>query len=91
MGLIELTVQLIIAAIITFNLTKLTPKLYIMIIFAAIVFVFCWAMGIYLSITFSEPNLKDLNLHSAIGTGLWFSMGGAIYGLVKGYMAKRRS
>jgi hypothetical protein len=91
MGLIELTVQLIIAAIITFNLTKLTPKLYIMIIFAVIVFVFCWAMGIYLSITFSEPNLKDLNLHSAIGTGLWFSMGGAIYGLVKGYMAKRRS
>jgi ABC-type polysaccharide/polyol phosphate export permease len=91
MGLIELTVQLIIAAIITFNLTKLTPKLYIMIIFAVIVFVFCWAMGIYLSITFSEPNLKDLNLHSAIGTGLWFSMGGVIYGLVKGYMAKRRS
>ena len=91
MGLIELTVQLIIAAIITFNLTKLTPKLYIMIIFAVIVFVFCWAMWIYLSITFSEPNLKDLNLHSAIGTGLWFSMGGAIYGLVKGYMAKRRS
>ena len=91
MGLIELTVQLIIAAIITFNLTKLTPKLYIMIIFAVIVFVFCWAIGIYLSITFSEPNLKDLNLHSAIGTGLWFSMGGAIYGLVKGYMAKRRS
>ena len=91
MCLIELTVQLIIAAIITFNLTKLNPKLYIMIIFAVIVFVFCWAMGIYLSITFSEPNLKDLNLHSAIGTGLWFSMGGAIYGLVKGYMAKRRS
>jgi hypothetical protein len=91
MGLIELTVQLIIAATITFNLTKLTPKLYIMIIFAVIVFVFCWAMGIYLSITFSEPNLKDLNLHSAIGTGLWFSMGGAIYGLVKGYMAKRRN
>jgi hypothetical protein len=91
MGLIELTVQLIIAAIITFNLTKLTPKLYIMIIFAVIVFVFCWAMGIYLSITFSEPNLKDLNLHSAIGTGLWFSMGGAIYGLVKGYLAKRRN
>ena len=91
MGLIELTVQLIIAAIITFNLTKLTPKLYIMIIFAVIVFVFCWAMGIYLSITFSEPNLKDLNLHSAIGTGLWFSMGGTIYGLVKGYMAKKRN
>ena len=89
MGLIELTVQLIIAAIITFNLTKLTPKLYIMIIFAVIVFVFCWAMGIYLSITFSEQNSKDLNLHSAIGTGLWFSMGGTIYGLVKGYMAKK--
>ena len=91
MGLIELTVQLIIAAIITFNLTKLTPKLYIMIIFAVIVFVFCWAMGISLSITFSEQNSKDLNLHSAIGTGLWFSMGGAIYGLVKGYLAKRRN
>jgi hypothetical protein len=30
-----------------------------------------------------------LNLNSAVGTGLWFSMGGAIYGLVKGQMAKQ--
>ena len=89
MGLVELTVQLIIAAMITFNLTKLAAKLYIMIIFAVIVFVFCWGVGIYLSIKFSEPNLKELNLNSAIGTGLWFSMGGTIYGLVKGYMAKK--
>ena len=90
MGLIELTVQLIVAAMITFNLTKLAPKLYIMIIFAAIVFVFCWGVGIYLSIKFSEPELQELNLNSAVGTGLWFSMGGAIYGLVKSYMAKTR-
>ena len=88
MGLVELTAQLIIAAIITFNITKRVQKLYIMIIFAIIVCIFCWAVGIYLSIKFSAPDLVELNLNSAVGTGIWFSIGGAIYGLVKGKMAK---
>ena len=89
MGLVELTVQLIIAAAITFNITKRVQKLYIVVIFAIIVCIFCWAVGIYLSIKLSAPDLKELNLNSAVGTGLWFSMGGAIYGLVKGQMAKQ--
>jgi len=89
MGLVELTVQLIIAAIITFNITKRVQKLYVMVIFAIMVCVFCWAVGIYLSIQFSAPDLKELNVNSAVGTGLWFSIGGAIYGLVKGKMAKQ--
>ena len=88
MGLVELTIQLIIAATITFNITKRARKLYTMVIFTIIVCVFCWAIGIYLSIKFSAPEVQELNLNSAVGTGLWFSMGGAIYGLVKGYMAK---
>ena len=88
MGLVELTIQLIIAATITFNITKRARKLYTMVIFTIIVCVFCWVIGIYLSIKFSAPEVQELNLNSAVGTGLWFSMGGAIYGLVKGYMAK---
>ena len=90
MGLVELTIQLIIAATITFNITKRARKLYTMVIFTIIVCVFCWAIGIYLSIKFSAPELQELNLNSAVGNGLWFSMGGAIYGLVKSYMAKKR-
>ena len=90
MGLVELTIQLIIAAVITFNITKRASKLYVMVIFAIVVCIFCWAIGIYLSIKFSAPELQELNLNSAVGTGLWFSMGGAVYGLVKSYMAKTR-
>ena len=81
---ILLTIQLIAAAAISFYIIKPASSILKRVVCIFLTTAFCWFLGIFLTYILSSQEAQSSYINIAIGAGVWFSLGGAIYGCVKG-------
>jgi len=84
MVFILLTIQLIAAAAISFYIIKPASSILKRIVCIFLTTAFCWFLGIFLTFILSSQEAQSSYINISIGAGIWFSLGGAIYGCIKG-------
>ena len=88
---ILLTIQLISAAAISFYIIKPASSILKRVACIFLTATLCWFLGIFLTVILTLQEAQSSYINISIGAGIWFALGGAIYGYKKAFLRLKSS